>query len=142
MRLVLVVAVLPAVCVAMCPYIDGHWAVNYMRGQVSPDWWSCSVLSCDWSAALPPGQHARAAPRHPGRQGLRGGAVGRPGAGPALRGQVTRAHAGPGTRHVCRYILHVWDTRQRLMRYIYNSSDTVEAVVRVPRCAKLYVQVR
>lgn len=43
---------------------------------------------------------------------------------------------------MCRYILHVWDTRQRLMRYIYNSSDTVEAVVRVPRCAKLYVQVR
>ena len=43
MRLVLVVAVLPAACVAMCPYIDGHWAVNYMRGQVSPDWWSCSA---------------------------------------------------------------------------------------------------
>ena len=43
MRLLLVVAVLPAACVAMCPYIDGHWAVNYMRGQVSPDWWSCSA---------------------------------------------------------------------------------------------------
>ena len=43
MRLVLVVAVLPAACVAMCPYIDGHWAVNYMRGQVSCDWWSCSA---------------------------------------------------------------------------------------------------
>ena len=43
MRLVLVVAVLPAACVAMCPYIDGHWAVNYMRGQVSPDWCSCST---------------------------------------------------------------------------------------------------
>ena len=43
MRLLLVVAVLPAACVAMCPYIDGHWAVNYMRGQVSCDWWSCSA---------------------------------------------------------------------------------------------------
>ena len=40
-----------------------------------------------------------------------------------------------------RFILHVWDTKQRLMRYIYNSSSTRAATVRVPMCSKLYVKV-
>ena len=40
-----------------------------------------------------------------------------------------------------RYILHVWDTKERLMRYIYNSSSTKVASVRVPMCTRLFVKV-
>ena len=40
-----------------------------------------------------------------------------------------------------RYILHVWDTKQTLMRYIYNSSSTKAARVSVPMCTKMYIMV-
>ena len=40
-----------------------------------------------------------------------------------------------------RYILHVWDTKQTLMRYIYNSNSTKAARVSVPMCTKMYIKV-
>ena len=42
---------------------------------------------------------------------------------------------------VDRFILHVWDTKANLMRYIYNSNLTRSASVSVARCTKLYVKV-
>ena len=42
---------------------------------------------------------------------------------------------------VDRFILHVWDTKSGLMRYIYNSNLTRSAIVTVPMCTKLSVKV-
>ena len=35
----------------------------------------------------------------------------------------------------------MWDTKERLMRYIYNTSSTKAASVRVPMCTRLFVKV-
>ena len=35
----------------------------------------------------------------------------------------------------------MWDTKPSLVRYIFNSSSTVSAVIPVPMCTKLSVQV-
>ena len=40
-----------------------------------------------------------------------------------------------------RYIIHVWDVKERLVRYIFNSSSTVSAVLPVPMCTKMTIQV-
>ena len=41
---------------------------------------------------------------------------------------------------ISRFILHVWDTKPNLMRYIYNSNAT-RATVNIPICTKMYVKV-
>ena len=42
---------------------------------------------------------------------------------------------------VDRFILHVWDTKVNLMRYIYNSNNTQSTTVNIPMCTKMKVKV-
>ena len=42
---------------------------------------------------------------------------------------------------VDRFILHVWDTKQNLMRYIFNSNTTRATTVNIPMCTKMSVKV-
>ena len=55
--------------------------------------------------------------------------------------QVSWGHLVADPHCVDRFILQVWDTRPRLVRYIYNSSAAERAVVPAPPCTRLQVQV-
>ena len=55
--------------------------------------------------------------------------------------QVVWGHLVMDPHCVDRFILHVWDTKLNLMRYIYNSNETRAATVKIPMCTKINVQV-
>ena len=55
--------------------------------------------------------------------------------------QVDWGHLVMDPQCVDRFILHVWDTKRNLMRYIYNSNETRATTVKIPMCTKMYVKV-
>ena len=86
-------------------------------------------------------QHAGAAQRGAGGPGQYRGILLLPAVlySPVL--QVSWGHLVADPHCVDRFILQVWDTRPRLVRYIYNSSAAERAVVPAPPCTRLQVQV-
>jgi len=95
---------------SMCPYVDAHWKVNYMRGLLK--------------------FHEDNDPEPPVVNQIGSGRV-----------HVRWGHLVKESQCVDRFILHLWDTKSRLMRYIFNSNKTKGATVNVPMCTKLSIKV-
>ena len=120
-------ALLPA-AQAGCPYWDAYWRVSYSRGGL-----------VKWSETNTP------EPPSVQQAGPASIAVSSSSLLSALLYctvlQVSWGHLVADAHCVDRFILQVWDTRPRLVRYIYNSSAAERAVVPAPPCTRLQVQV-